>query len=274
LNHFWLACACMPRYPNAPNALIATIGSDGHVIHHPHVEDVVTPDGYVVNTIQPFATPHAPTSDVSHLLPPQDMPTIGDRLSEKGITWAWYAGGWNDALAGHPGSFQFHHQPYVYFRNYGDGTQGRKDHLKDGEDFIKAIKDGTLPQVSFYKPIGHLDEHPGYATVLEGDAHLAEILALIEGNPKIWDTAIVIVTFDENGGFWDHVPPPRIDRWGPGTRVPAVIISPFAKKGFVDHTTYDTTAILKLIARRFGLAPLGARDANAGDLTNALEFPR
>jgi phospholipase C len=56
--------------------------------------------------------------------------------------------------------------------------------------------------------------------------------------------------------------------------VPAVIISPFAKKGFVDHTTYDTTAILKLIARRFGLAPLGARDANAGDLTNALEFPR
>ena len=69
---------------------------------------------------------------------------------------------------------------------------------------------------------------------------------MIEQSP-IWSKSIVIVTFDENGGYWDHVPPPKIDRWGPSTRVPTVIISPFAKKGFIDHTTYDSTAILKLI---------------------------
>jgi acid phosphatase len=92
---------------------------------------------------------------------------------------------------------------------------------------------------------------------------------------------LVVVTYDENGGFWDHVAPPKADRWGPGTRIPALIISPFAKKGFVDHTQYDTTSILRFIAHRFSLPTLpgiAARDsalvANGGkpmgDLTAAL----
>lgn len=78
--------------------------------------------------------------------------------------------------------------------------------------------------------------------------------------------------YDENGGQWDHVAPPKGDRWGPGSRVPTLIISPFAKKGFVDHTEYDTTSILKFIEARFGLKPLGPRDAKANDLTNAFQF--
>jgi phospholipase C len=80
------------------------------------------------------------------------------------------------------------------------------------------------------------------------------------------------VTYDENGGAWDHVAPPKIDRWGPGTRVPAIVISPFAKRHFVDHTRYDTTSILKLIEVRFGLKPLGSRDGSANDMTNALNL--
>ena len=79
----------------------------------------------------------------------------------------------------------------------------------------------------------------------------------------IWDDAVIIVTYAANGGIWDHVAPPKIDRWGPGTRVPTIIISPFAKRHFVDHTTYDTTSILKLIETRWGLTPLETRDANS-----------
>ena len=86
----------------------------------------------------------------------------------------------------------------------------------------------------------------------------------------------VIVTYDENGGYWDHGPPPAGpgwgDRWGPGTRIPTLIVSPFAKHGYVDHSTYDTTSILKLITRRFGLEPLPGVRANMGDLTNAFDF--
>jgi phospholipase C len=83
---------------------------------------------------------------------------------------------------------------------------------------------------------------------------------------------VIIVTYDENGGFWDHVPPPFIDSWGPGTRVPTIVISPFAKKGFVDHTQYDTTSILALIEHRYNLTPLGSRDAAAADLQNSFSF--
>jgi phospholipase C len=198
------------------------------------------------------------------------MPTIGDRLSAKGVSWAWYAGGWNDALAGHPHpSFQFHHQPFAYFKNYGDGTPAKAEHLKDEEDFLTALKNNTLPAVAFYEPLGEFSLHPGYADVASGDAHITEILHAIEASP-IWQSSVVIITFDENGGYWDHVPPPVVDRWGPGVRVPTIIISPFAKKHYVDHTAYDTTSILKFIEKRFGLEPLGKRDAAAGDLSNAL----
>jgi len=91
-----------------------------------------------------------------------------------------------------------------------------------------------------------------------------------------WSHMAVIITYDENGGFWDHVPPPSgsgwSDSWGPGTRIPAIIVSPFAKRGYVDKTPYDTTSILKLITRRFSLQPLQGVRENAGDLTNAFDF--
>jgi acid phosphatase len=126
------------------------------------------------------------------------------------------------------------------------GSAARAAHLKDGgmagSEFIKAIDNGVLPQVAFYKPQGNPNEHPGNTDVLSGDMHLADLIAHLEKSPQ-WQSMLVIVTYDENGGFWDHVAPPKGDRWGPGTRIPAIIVSPFAKRHFVDHTPYDTTSI-------------------------------
>ena len=85
-----------------------------------------------------------------------------------------------------------------------------------------------------------------------------------------WPDTAIIITYDENGGFADHVSPPVIDRFGPGTRVPAIVISKYAKKHFVDHTPYETVSILATLEHRFGLAPLTSRDENANDLTRAL----
>ena len=102
---------------------------------------------------------------------------------------------------------------------------------------------------------------------------MAELVRAIMQSPAGKDAAIII-TYDENGGRWDHVPPPVVDRWGPGTRVPAIIVSPYAKRRHVDHTFYDTTSILKLIETRWNLRPLGTRDAAANDLTNAFDFSR
>src|SRR5580704_9435763 len=159
----------------------------------------------------------------------------------------------NDA----PGApdFKTHHQPFNYFSKYAPGTAERARHLKDYNDLLTQIRTDTLPPVAFYKPQGNHNEHPGYADVLAGDMHIAGIIAKIRASDA-WRSMLIVVTYDENGGFWDHVPPPHGDRWGPGTRIPTIVIGPMVKKGFVDKTPYDTTSILKLITRRFALEPL------------------
>ena len=269
LNHFWLICACTPHHDNPPVELTAVLNEKGELIK----DGVFTPDGYAVNTIQSIQIPHNPAiTDPRRLLPPQTLPTIGDRLSEKKISWAWYSGGWNDAIAGHADkSFQYHHQPFAYFKRYAPESRERARHLKDESDFLKAIEKGTLPAVSFYKPIGAHSEHPGYADLLAGETQAAAVIRKIEQS-QLWPNSVIIVTYDEYGGFWDHVPPPPGDRWGPGNRVPTIVISPFAKRGHVDHTPYDGTSILKFIETRFNLEPLGERDAKANDLSNALDL--
>ncbi|MDE2577809.1 MAG: acid phosphatase [Hyphomicrobiales bacterium] len=269
LNHFYLVCACAPVFPNAPERIVAKLDDKGNVLK----QGWVTPDGYGVNTIFALNGPYPKAmSDASLRLPLQTAPHIGDRLSAKNISWAWYSGGWNDALAGHPDhDFQFHHQVFAYFASTAIDTPAGKQHLKDEADLIADIHANRLPNVVFWKPIGEENEHPGYTNVSSGEHHVREVIRMIEKSPA-WASTAIIVTYDENGGMWDHVAPPVIDRFGPGTRVPTLVISPYAKKGFVDHAQYDTTAILKLIETRWGLEPLASRDAQSGDMTTAFDF--
>ena len=223
-----------------------------------------------------------------HPLPPQSARTIGDTLSAKRISWAWYAGAWDLALrdgmqdpaaprkiiytnANGAPYFVAHHQPFNYFARFAPGTADRSVHIKDYTELAASIGRGELPQVAFYKPQGSLNEHAGYTDVLSGDTHIAELIASIEASP-LWSSTAIIVTYDENGGFWDHVKPPAGDRWGPGPRIPALIISPYAKRHYVDHKQYDTTSILKFITRRFALEPLPGVRPQMGDLTSAFDF--
>lgn len=268
LNHMWLICACTPYYPEAPAHIRAQLHPDGKL----KKDGVVTPDGYVINKIYPSQQPRPANKQPHRYLPPQNMVTIGDRLSEKKISWAWYADGWDDAVEGTPDySFEFHHQPFVYFKKYAEGTAARAKHLKDGEDLRAALKTGKLPSVAFYKPRGKFSMHPGHPNLINGDRHVGSLLKAIEESPA-WPNIAVIITFDENGGYFDHVSPPKGDRWGPASRVPTIIMSPFAKKGYVDSTEYETVSILAFIEKRFGLKPLAERDAKANPLTNAFEF--
>src|SRR4029077_11175481 len=218
LNHFWLVSGATPAWPDAPASMRAELGPNGQLIK----DGAVTPDGYLVNTAYPADGPHPATTPAAKLVPPLTSATIGDRLSAKGISWAWYAGGWDNALAGHPDPlFQYNHQPFAYYANYANGTPGQAAHLKDEPDLASAIATNTLPAVSFYKPIGTDNEHPGYANLLDGERHTAAIINAIMAG-KEWKSTAIVVTYDEGGGFWDHVPPPLTDVWGPGTRVPTI----------------------------------------------------
>lgn len=271
------------------------------------VPNTLTPDFWSVNTQTP---PYAPTYeldparpgyanwDIANTLPPQTHKTIGDVLSAGNVDWAWYAGGWAAALAGHGTNgdyptrpnFQPHHQPFNYFERFAPGTAARDKHLRDagmGETartnhFLADVAAGKLPPVTFYKPQGNLNMHAGYSDVDAGDRHIAGVIDALRKSPQ-WEKMLVVVTFDENGGWWDHVAPPKGDRWGPGTRIPAIIISPHARHGEVDHTIYDTGSIARFITRRWRLeklpglaererAMLAAGGPAPGDLTQALRF--
>jgi phospholipase C len=320
LNHQYLICACAPydfKTANDPvtyAANVSAVNPDGVSLAldpaspasaldgvPKFVRDaVLTPDYYGVNTMQPPYQPssNAPAAggdpayadpDKPNTLSPQTATHIGDLLTQKGVSWAWYAGAWQAVLdhsAPASVAFQYHHQPFNYYADLAPGTAARAEHLRDGgldgAAFIQAVDAGTLPQVTFYKPQGSLNQHAGYADVAAGDAHIADVIAHLERSPQ-WSNMVVVVTYDENGGWWDHVAPPKGDRWGPGTRVPAIVVSPFAKRGFVDHTQYDTASVLRLITHVFGLPELpglAARDAALvangappmGDLTAALDL--
>jgi acid phosphatase len=273
-------------------------------------------DGFrAINTMQPPYQPSSnppASSDTTHryadpksatTLPPQTQTNIGDLLTASNVSWAWYAGAWNEATKSTtsvpysqpPASgkstpppvaptFQFHHQPFNYFAAFDPATHGeaRAARLKDYTELVTQAKAGTLPHVVFYKPEGDLNQHPGYANVSSGDAHIADLVSQLQASPQ-WSNMVVVITWDEFGGQWDHVAPPKADLLGPGTRIPAIIVSPFARKGTVDHTQYDTASILRLITRRFGLTRLSglaqrdqalqAQGGQAmGDLTNALQL--
>jgi acid phosphatase len=290
-----------PRFDNSGNLAPAGYFGDGRF--------------YAVNTMQPAYQPSGnkpAAGDADYLyadpdnattLPPQTAATIGDALDAKQVKWIWYSGAWDAALAdgrrsplqartaiytpptayGNP-DFQPHHQPFNYYARFDPRTQAgqRAAHLKDYRELLADAAAGRLPSVAFYKPQGNLNQHAGYASVAQGDAHIADLIAKLRASPQ-WRHMVIVITYDEFGGAWDHVAPPQGDLVGPGARIPALIISPMARRGTVDHTQYDTESILRLITRRFdlevlpgitmrdqGLAAHGAPPM--GDLTDALEL--
>src|SRR5437867_3585474 len=261
---------------------------------------------YAVNTIQPAYQPFKGSPQ----LPPQTGTTIGDELSAASVSWAWYSGGWSnaDGDVGAPGwtngsipgtctdpvsspnpvypycpnkVFQYHHQPLNYYASFAPGTPGRT-HLRDEAEFFGLTDPSSttcnLNSVSFVKPVGLENEHPGYTAETRGSDHLVQLLTAIQGSACRTDT-MVVVTYDEFGGQWDHMTPPGqdgtdgvADQWGPGTRIPALIVSPFLQGDFVvDHVPHDTTSIVATIEHRFGLAPLTTRDAAVRDLSSVFK---
>ena len=263
--------------------------------------NLVFDQNYAVNTIYSTNLPASGNPAAPALLPSQNdsdpndpvrpyIPTIGDRMDDAGVSWKWYSGGWNDAVLSSPANpahfgvtltnvsplFQWHHQAFAFYDHYAPWTNGVPNarsaaHLQDEQNFFSDVASNTLPSVCFIKPLGPDNEHPGYASLLRGQLHVSNIVAAVQANPALWAHTAIIITYDEHGGRWDHVTPPVRDLWGPGARVPGIIISPLGRTNYVDHNQYETLSILSTIETRFGLQPLTAVDANAPTFAPAFD---
>jgi phospholipase C len=243
-----------------------------------------TPSWSLPNHWQRIAAAHPAGSDALHfgktaaevaqhtriyLEQANKIPTIGDQLVNADISWKHYdfavkLGGYQQAIRTFTASSRttdpFEAKASTYTENY-------YKHFAPTDQIFTDISNGTLPQVSWVIPKDVYSEHPGGWNISLGMQWSKKLIDAIMNSPY-WYNTVIILTWDEFGGFYDHVLPPR----GYGFRVPALIISPYTKHGFIDHTFYSIESTLKFIEWRFGLPSLNQRDASANNLLNAFDF--
>jgi phospholipase C len=230
---------------------------------------------YMVNNDNPGFLPDG-TVDTAGIagggsVPPSNVRTIGDALNDKGISWAYYGGQYNAAVA-------LQHDPtnpsplvqvgaaycnICNFESYATSIMGnaaqRTAHIKDATDFFAAIDDGSLPSVSYVKPDGLIDGHPATSKIDLFEGMVENIIDHLKANPKLMAETALFITFDEGGGFYDSGYIQPLDFFGDGPRIPLIIVSRFTKGGHISHTYADHVSILKFIERNWNLKPLTHR---------------
>jgi phospholipase C len=180
--------------------------------------------------------------------------TMPEDLEEAGISWRYYAEG---------GGF------LSVMGNIRHSAMWAENIMAPAQ-FIADAKGGHLPAVSWLLPPGEYSEHPP-GSMCEGENWTVSVLNAVMQGPD-WDSTAVFVTWDDFGGFYDHVAPPQVDQFGLGPRVPLLIISPYAKAGHVSHTVYDHSSVLKFIETRYNVQPLTSRDAAASNMLDSFDF--
>jgi phospholipase C len=238
---------------------------------------------YMLNNVNPGYLPNGALSGGSNL-PPSPVRTIGDALIEKQISWAYYGGAYNDAVAlsteavaANPTSPNLSAaaltdpahalgvaycqicNPFQYATSIMANPTARTAHVKDTADLITAIQYNTLPSVSFGKPDGLLDGHPQSSKVDLFEAYTLNVLAALDANPKLKAETAVFITWDEAGGYWDSGFVQPLDFFGDGPRIPLLILSPYSTGGKVYHNYGDHVSLLKFIERNWKLQPLTNR---------------
>ena len=214
-------------------------------------------------------TDHNP-ANTPFTIPPSRLPTIGNSLLAKGISWKYYGDQFNEYLKDKyqinfgkvgPLSDQYCNicNPFQYNTAIMTNAAIRTAHIQDTTNLYSDIKNGTLPAVSFVKPSGWVDGHPASSKLNLFEGFVKKIVDAVQANPSLWQTTAIFVTFDEGGGYYDSGYVQPLDYFGDGTRIPMIVVSPYSRGGHVSHTYGDHVSILKFIEYNWGLNPVSAR---------------
>jgi phospholipase C len=222
------------------------------------VADLCAPGHYyLLNNYNPGYNVDGTLNTSTFTVPPQhSLPTIGDELSAKGISWGYFGEGYDN---GSPGpNYCGICDPMQYSSSIMTDPTKRANIQHGLEDFDSEVANGTLPAVSFLKP-GDDDGHPGYSTLAAFEAFVSHAVDEVQNNDSLWKNTAIFVTFDEGGGYYDSGYIQPVSFFGDGTRVPMLVISPYTKPGDISHTYTDHVSILKFIERNWNLEPLSSR---------------
>jgi phospholipase C len=205
-----------------------------------------------------------------------DFQTIFDSLQAAGVSWKFYVQNYDPTITfrnhdpAAAKSAQLIWAPLLDFARFIDDPS-LSSHIVDMSQYYTDLQNGTLPDVAYLAPSGLSEHPPGDITV--GQAFGATTITSLMRS-SAWDSSLFVLSWDDWGGWYDHVAPPQVDADGYGFRVPALIVSPYAKSGTIDNTTYDFTSVLKFIEDNWSLQPLTARDATANSISNALDLSK
>jgi phospholipase C len=203
-----------------------------------------------------------------------DLPTIFDRLEEKGVSWKFYVQNYDPTINLRTKEVNVAPRPqtvWVPLLNYARYLDSPNlfSKIVPLDEYFVDLENGTLPAVSFIVPSGASEHPPG--SVRSGQRFVKNLITQLMRSSS-WDTSAFVWTYDDWGGWYDHVRPPQVDEFGYGFRVPALLVSPYAKRGYVDNTTLDFTSLLRFIEDNWGLQPLAVRDANANSIASGFDF--
>ena len=227
---------------------------------------------YLVNNYNMYwnQTSSAPRAlgPTSFTLPPQSNPTIADVMTRNGVSWKYYSGDRGDDATLFPTSVDgipllFHSycgicDPLTGYSSIMK-TPSEEAKLQNYGAFLNDVKGGTLPAVSFVRPFESLAGHPADSTTDLYEFFLQDLIKQVQANPDLWSSTAIFITTDEGGGYYDSGYIQAVDFFGDGTRIPLIAVSPYAKKGFVDHTYYDHVSLLKFIEANWNLPTVSRR---------------
>jgi phospholipase C len=259
-RHFVLADAFFSSLqgPSFPNHLYTVGAQSGGAINNPANSNgrwgCDAPANSRVETLEE-------DGEFGHVYPCFDFDTLADRLEARGLSWRYYAPG-----EGQSGYIWSALDAIRHIRLTSLWTR----HVVATEQFVVDASNGNLPAVSWLVTKSGTSEHPPASVCLGENWTVAQLNAVMQG-PE-WDSTVVFLTWDDFGGFYDHVAPPVADNFGFGPRVPFLIISPWVRRGHITHTTLEFSSVLKFIEERFDLDPLTERDQDANDLVESFDF--
>jgi phospholipase C len=203
------------------------------------------------------------------------VPTIFDRLEARGISWKFYIQNYDPRItyrshSRFPGNraSQVIWAPLLNYPRFLDNPRLNR-HIVDLDEYFRDLEQGTLPAVSYIVPSGP-SEHPP-SSLASGQAFTRSLINALKRS-SAWHSSAFLLAYDDYGGWYDHVRPPKIDRYGFGFRVPALLVSPYARRGVVDSTELEFSSILKFIEENWRIAPLAARDRRANSIGAGFDF--